>query len=413
MLYDVLVFFDIGLARGMQVKILLLSSSEYGNITSGPGVVVTNTLRYLASMQNIISALGVFRPSELFRADILPDDPSHPLPPINTVFHFMGTPYNKFKMLRGMVKISSNDEIQFLQLVSNETKNYDVALWFGSPYDPVSLKLPHYCNCPILFHINDSLFLYEKRQITKRLKNLRIWVAQQHERRILASGYAKVIYVSKEDYEVGIQLSKLQNAAKAVCLPLGVDIKTFCPSLLSKRNPDKITLLFSGTMFYQPNIDAALYLIKEIMPKIHSNVALRIAGRDPTTAIIEAAKADNRIVVTGTVHDMVAEYQAADIFVAPMISGSGIQIKILQAMSCGLPVITTSMCVKAFPETPEGILTGNNVDQIVDMIMRLISDETERRELGHKGRMFIEKKWSWEQRTDKLVRICHDVIACK
>jgi hypothetical protein len=110
------------------LKILLLSSSEYGDIISGVGVIVTNTLRCMASMQNISSALGVFRPSELFKADILPDDPSHPLPPINTLFHFKGTPYNKLKMLRGMVKISSNDEIQFLQLVSNETKNYDVVL---------------------------------------------------------------------------------------------------------------------------------------------------------------------------------------------------------------------------------------------------------------------------------------------
>ena len=325
----------------------------------------------------------------------------------------MGTPYNKLKMLRGMVKISSNDEIHFLQSVSKVSKNYDVALWFGSAYDPVSLKLPYYCNCPILFHINDSLFLYEKRQITKRLKILRTWVAEQHERRILASRYARVIYVSQEDFKVGIQLSRLQNSAKVICLPNGVDIKIFRPRSFSKRKPEKIVLLFTGVMFYQPNVDAALYLIKEIMPKIHHNIELRIVGREPTAEIIEASKAGDRIVVTGTVRDMVAEYQSADIFIAPMISASGIQIKILQAMSCGLPVIATPMCLKAFPETPEGILTGDNVDQIVNIIERLIGNETERKQLGCKGRMFIEKKWSWEQRTEALVRICPDVIDCK
>ena len=395
------------------MKILLISSSEYGDLTSGQGTVVTNTLRCLASMQDINSTLGVFRPLHLFKANFLPDDPSNPLPPINTLFYFMGTPYNKLKMLRGMMKISSHDEIQFLQTVSKESKNYDVALWFGHPYDPVSLMLPSYCNCPILFHINDSLFLYQKREITKRLKILRTWVAEQHEKRILASGYARVIYVSQEDYEIGIQLSKVQNSTKVICLPTGVDIKFFCPRSSPKSNPGKIVLLFSGTMFYQPNVDAALYFIKKIMPKIYHHVELRIVGRDPTAAITEAAKADDRIVVTGTVRDMAAEYQAADIFVAPMISAAGIKIKILQAMSCGLPVIATPMCVKAFPETPEGILTGDNVDQIVNMIERLISNETERKKLGSKGRMFIEKNWSWEQRTEALVRICHDVIDCK
>ncbi len=395
------------------MKILFLSSSEYGDITSGPGVIVTNTLRCLASMQDINSSLGVFRPLPLFKADVLSNDPLYQLPPINRVFHFKGKPYNKLKMLRGMVKISSNDEINFLQSVSIESRNYDVAIWFGSAYDPVSLKLPYYCKCPLLFHLNDSLLLYQKRQITKRLKIVRTWLAEQQERRILASGYARVIYVSQEDYAIGIKLSKVGNSVKVICLPTGVDTKIFRPRPFPKSNSGKIVLLFTGTMFYQPNVDAALYFIKKIMPKIHHPVELRIAGRDPTAAIIEAVKADDRIIVTGTVRDMVREYQAADIFVAPMISAAGIKIKILQAMSCGLPVIATTMCVKAFPETPDGILAGDTVDQIVNIIERLISNEAERQELGCRGRMFIEKEWSWEHRTEKLVKICSDAIECK
>ena len=394
------------------MKILFLSSSEYGDLTSGQGTVVTNTLRCLALMQDINSTLGVFRPLRLFKANFLPDDPSHPLPPINTLFYLMGTPYNKLKMLRGMMKISSNDEMDFLQLVSKESKNYDITIWFGSAYDPVSLRLPSYCNCPILFHMNDSPFLYEKRQITKRLKILRTWVAEQHERRILASGYARVIYVSREDYEIGIKLSTLQNSTKIICFPTGVDTKIFCPRSFFKSNPEKIVLLFTGVMFYQPNVDAALYFIKQIMPEIHHHVELRIVGRDPTTAIIEAAKTDDRIIVTGTVRDMVAEYQAGDIFVAPMISAAGIKIKILQALSCGLPVVATPMCVKAFPETPDGILTGETTDQIINLIERLIINEAERKQLGHRGRMFMEKNWSWEQRTEKLVKICSAVKDC-
>jgi len=398
---------------GEQLKILFLCSSEYGDITSGQGVIITNTLRCLASMQGINSAMGVFRPLLLFKANVLPDDPLHPLPPINTLFHIMGTPYNKLKMLRGMVKLSSNDEMQYLQSVSKVSNTYDIALWFGSACDPVSLKLPSYCNCPLLFHINDSLFLYQQRQLTKRLRNLRIWVAERHERRVLASGYARVIYVSQEDYKAGIQLSARQHSAKIICLPNGVDIELFCPCPLLKSGPGKIVLLFAGTMFYEPNVDAALYLIKEIMPKIQSQVELRIVGRDPTPAIIDAAKDDDRIVVTGTVCNMVPEYQAADIFIAPMISGSGIQNKILQALACGLPVIATPMCVEAYTEKPAGILVGDNTDQIVNMIERLMGNETERRELGHQGRMSIENKWSWEQRTEKLLKICRDVIDCK
>ncbi|MEK7211201.1 MAG: glycosyltransferase family 4 protein, partial [Patescibacteria group bacterium] len=178
-------------------------------------------------------------------------------------------------------------------------------------------------------------------------------------------------------------------------------------------NSAKITLLFSGVMFYQPNIDAALYLIREIMPKIRHKIELRIVGREPAAAVIEAAKADDRIIVTGTVQDMVAEYQAADVFIAPMISGAGIQNKILQALSCGLPVVATSMCVDAFPETPDGVLSGDTADQIANLVEKLIENQTDRKQLGGRGRMFIEKNWSWENRTERLAKMCSDVIDCE
>jgi len=145
------------------------------------------------------------------------------------------------------------------------------------------------------------------------------------------------------------------------------------------------------------------------MPNVHGDIELRIVGRAPTGEILEAAKADARIVVTGTVQDMTVEHQAADIFIAPMISGSGIKNKILQAMACGLPVITTPACVRAFPETPAGVLVGDNAEQMVTIIERLIGSEVERSQLGRDGRAFIEKNWSWEQRTEKLVKICADV----
>jgi glycosyltransferase involved in cell wall biosynthesis len=150
------------------------------------------------------------------------------------------------------------------------------------------------------------------------------------------------------------------------------------------------------------------------MPDLHcNNIELRIVGRDPAIRIIEAAKSDARIVVTGTVRDIIEEYQAADIFIAPMISGSGMKIKILEAMSCGLPIVATPQCVNAFPEIPEGVLVGDTADQIVSIIKRLVSDEADRKQLGCKSRMFIEKNWSWEQRTEKLVTMCRDVLVLK
>ena len=71
------------------------------------------------------------------------------------------------------------------------------------------------------------------------------------------------------------------------------------------------------------------------------------------------------------------------------------------------------MCVDAFPETPDGVLSGDTADQIANLVEKLIENQTDRKQLGGRGRMFIEKNWSWEHRTERLAKMCSDVIDCE
>jgi glycosyltransferase involved in cell wall biosynthesis len=388
------------------LRILILSSYDCGDITTGLGLILTHTLRSLREIDNIELSYGQFSPLNYIKELTPPSEEI--ISDISIVFKIERPQQTKLDTLRGLLRLPCNDlEKTFLNEVSHISEKYDCAIWFGSSLDAVTRELPNYCICPILYHLTDSLTLFYERQRNKLFKRLRLLLAKIHERFLLSTGYARIIYVGKEDYNYGLKLSSTSGVEKICFLPIGVDEKEFYPDL--KENKRTI-LLFAGVMCYQPNIDAAMYLIQEILPKIKNDVELRIAGRDPAHAILKASRHDQRIVVTGTIDNMVDEYHLADIFLAPMISGSGIQNKILQALACGLPVVTTPICAAAFDAIPDAILVGNNTTEIVKIAVKLIEFRELRKELGSSGRVFIEEHLTWKKRAEKMYQIFSEVI---
>jgi glycosyltransferase involved in cell wall biosynthesis len=103
-------------------------------------------------------------------------------------------------------------------------------------------------------------------------------------------------------------------------------------------------ILFVGTYHYKPNEDAALFLIeiyKKILSKMPS-AELVLAGPNPSKAMRAAARSTQGIHIPGFVDDLEELFNSSMIFVAPISSGGGSKIKIIQAMANGIPVITTS-----------------------------------------------------------------------
>lgn len=210
-----------------------------------------------------------------------------------------------------------------------------------------------------------------------------------YERRTL--GVASMInFVSSVDLE---SVRRDSPELPLINISNGVDSSKFTPDE-SCRVPGR--LLFTGNFDYAPNAEAARHLVKDIFPQIRAicpMATLQIVGRNPPTEII----GHPGVFVTGFVEDITLCYRSAQIFICPLLSGAGVKNKVLEAMSSGLPVITSSIGVEGIEhlETNRHYLLADNTHNFVKCAVSVLENEALRFFLGKEARTIIAKHHSW------------------
>lgn len=167
----------------------------------------------------------------------------------------------------------------------------------------------------------------------------------------------------------------------------------------------KTDLVFAGNMQYPPNIDAAIFLAHEIMPIVWQKLPdakLTIAGATPTKKVMNLQH--SRIHVTGWVEDMLEVYAQSKVFVAPMRLGSGLQNKLLEAMSMKLPCITTPLANQPLKaENNSEVMIGKDAQEFAEHIIAVLQNDVLANSLAEQGHAFIKKNYNWQQSTQVLM----------
>ncbi len=184
----------------------------------------------------------------------------------------------------------------------------------------------------------------------------------------------------------------------------GLDTEYFS----SNNTESKNTILFVGNMGYHPNILAAKYLIREIAPLLSKNCNFQIAGTRPIASI--KSLSSEKVEVTGWLNDIRDAYNNSIIFVAPIFSGAGQQNKILEAMSMGLPCVTTSIVNEGIGAIDgEQIFIANSKEDFAEKINLLLKNKKLRDDVIIAGRSFIEEHYSWQNENKNLLKIIHSL----
>lgn len=308
--------------------------------------------------------------------------------------------------------IFSRAPLQILYYHSAEYQRKLNDLLHREPFDVVHafmLRLAPYLRgvaAPKVLELIDSMQL-SMRRIAERSSGLARLVYSEELRRIrsyerAADHFAdRLVFVSEID-------RAMVSSDRSVSLPLGV-ISGESPSTQRSGH----VVVFSGNMAYPPNVQAASWFVSKAWGTIREAVPdaeLWVAGRNPTAAIRSVASRPG-IRVTGFVPDMRQILLQAQVAIAPMQSGSGMQNKVLEAMACGLPVVATTLGLGAIGARPgEELLVADEPGEFAAAVTGLLLNHDRRASIGSKGWEYVRAHHSWEHIADQIDSLYHAIV---
>ncbi len=163
-------------------------------------------------------------------------------------------------------------------------------------------------------------------------------------------------------------------------------------------------ILFIGGFEHPPNIDAVLYFVEEIFPKVKAEInemKFFVIGSKAPPEILNLASED--IIITGYVPDISDYFNQCKLSVAPLRYGAGIKGKILTSFSYGLPVVATSIAAEGMElQNSHDVLIEDNAEQFAQQVVRLYTDSDLWETLSHNSLETLSTRYSTEAVTQKF-----------
>jgi len=231
----------------------------------------------------------------------------------------------------------------------------------------------------------------------------------------LAAAYWWIEYWKMRRYEpamasrfsLGLVVTSIEKARLNLdnvrVLPNGVDLKYFSPGAARKRRG----LVFLGTMSYAPNIDAVKYFLEEMLPAIRRElpgISLTVVGRHPGRLGRRCRVPGVKF--TGEVSDIRSYLRKGEMLINPLRMGAGLQNKLLQAMACGLPVVSSPFSARGLGAADgHQLLVGRDSDEFIRQVVKVHKMPGLAASLARSGRRFVEAEYAWPQQFQKLERM--------
>jgi len=283
----------------------------------------------------------------------------------------------------------------------------------------------HLNGCPKVYDAVDSLGLAAERALRapgvppkRRLFAALEWLKMRGYERAVLARFDRTLVSSPAD---GAALtagsaarvdgpSAVHGSSPIRVIPNGVDGDEFA---FDERPHDPATLIFLGKMSYYVNVASLLWFYAKVFPLVRRRrpgVRLEVVGRDPVRRILALAS-DPAVDVTGTVPDVRPHLGSATVSVCPMVTGAGIQNKLLESMAVGTPAVATTIACQALAVEPDReLLVADEADDFAEAVVRLLDDAELRRRLARAARQYVEQQHDWWEIGRRLEAIYDELV---
>jgi glycosyltransferase involved in cell wall biosynthesis len=205
-------------------------------------------------------------------------------------------------------------------------------------------------------------------------------------------------------------LARLCGRRRAITVvPNGVDVDSHHPGaapLGADWDREPITLIYPGLFSYFPNEDAALRLVRGVLPILRKGghaARVVLVGRNPTPRLLEEARRDSAVEVTGAVENVLSYLEQACVVTLPIALGSGTRLKVLEAFAFGRPVVSTAKGVEGIEALDEQhLLIREEPHAIASAVVDLWRSPSLRTRLCANARDLVRARYSWSVAARKI-----------
>ena len=248
----------------------------------------------------------------------------------------------------------------------------------------------------IQFANSYAAFKAETRPLWK-VKKFYDWMVQLNYEVDICRRFDRVVCMTDQDKAV---LSEFVSTSRLRTIPIGVDSDYFRPDVRTLANFGTPRLLFVGNYRHTPNREAVYQCAKEILPRIQKvlpQAEFYVVGANTQLLDRQTLIETDGIKVVGYVEDIRACYCEAQVFVAPIQSGNGMRVKLLEAFSMGMAVVASPLANSGFcTKDQEHLLLAHDADEFAAQTLRLFKDPLLCSRLGTNARGAIKAHYDWK-----------------
>jgi len=302
----------------------------------------------------------------------------------------------------------TQQEFDLIQIESLEMAVYLPIIKCIQPETPVI-----YDSFNAEFELQHSIYQAESsslRRLPARLYSLVQWRRLTRFERQVCQTVSHIIAVSETDADA---FRQLVPGCPVSVVPNGIYVEPYIQGD-STLDLGPCALVFTGSMNYRPNVDAALWFVNQIFEKVRLHIPearFFIVGSQPHPRLDALRELDN-IEITGWVPDVNPFLHAAAVYVVPLRMGSGTRLKLLQAMAAGRAVVSTSVGARGL-DVQDGVQLrlADTADSFAQAIITLLQDANQRRALGSAGAAYVRKHYDWSVIVPRLLEVYRQITA--
>lgn len=377
------------------MKILQLTKKFPYPLKDGESIAVTNLSRSLAQLGCEMSLLSMNTTKHFVDTSTLPDSYDHyqniQTVPLDNRVTAIGAFANLFSPESYHVSRFHFDQYGKALVKMLKETNYDVIqleTLYLAPYielikehtDAKVVMRSHNVEFEIWNRIIESTSFFPKKKylkyLTKKLKRFEI------ERLDM---YDALVTVTQKDLD---QYKLLGYHGKSIASPIGIDISKYKQEL---NKVSELALSFIGSLDWMPNLDGLDWFLENVWSELtdsFSDISLHIAGRNTPDKIVKLAS--DKIMIHGEVESAIDFINQYPIMIVPLLSGSGMRVKILEGMALGKVVISTSIGAEGILAVhKKSILIADTTSEFHDCLIWLQANPDMIVSVGQSARKFI------------------------